>query len=85
MFAVDAGLWELNRVLAVTCRRCGSCQNEAIVKLAIQNVSIQHEVQNIAREASAAPAASFKSANQSYTGLVPLSGNGTIPEAACAN
>ena len=66
MFAVDAGLWELNRVLAVTCRLCGSCQNEAIVKFAIQNVSIQHEVQNIARAASAAPAASFKSANRTY-------------------
>jgi hypothetical protein len=53
------GLWELNQFLPVTYRLYGSCQNRAKVKIAIQDVMVQHNFKSLAREASAALAASF--------------------------
>ncbi len=61
MFAADAGLWELNRFLPVTNRFYSSCKNRRKMKMAIQGVMVQHDFQRLAREASAAQAASFKS------------------------
>ena len=56
--AADALLWELNRLSFAIDRIQRSCQYQAKLN---QDVSIAHDVRSIAREASAAPAASFKS------------------------
>ncbi len=58
-FAADAVLWVLNRLCSAINRIQRRCQYQA--KLS-QDVSMAHDLRNIAREASAAPAASFKSA-----------------------
>jgi len=42
-FVADAELWELNRFLSVTCRFYSSCQNQAQVKIAIQNAMVRHD------------------------------------------
>ena len=56
--AADALLWELNRLSFAIDRIQKSCQYQAKLN---QDVSIAHDVRSIAREASAAPAASFRS------------------------
>jgi hypothetical protein len=60
VFAADAGLWELNRFLLVTHRLQTSCQKQPKMKMAIQDVMLQHDFQRLARAASAVQAASFK-------------------------
>jgi hypothetical protein len=60
--AVDAALWELNRLSPVIGRIHSSCQNDEKVKTANQDATLRHNSRSVAREASAAPAASFKRA-----------------------
>ena len=54
--AADALLWELNRLSFAIDRIQRSCQYQAKLN---QDVSIAHDVRSIAREPSAAPAASL--------------------------
>jgi hypothetical protein len=46
--------------LAVNYRFYSSCKNQTQLKIVIQNVMVQHDFLSVAREASAAPGASFK-------------------------
>jgi hypothetical protein len=59
VFAVDAGLWGLNRLSPVIKRIYDSCRNGAKVKKANENenVALKHDSGSLARAASAAPAA----------------------------
>jgi len=63
-FAVDAVLWVLNRLFSAIDRIQRSCQYQTKLN---QDASMAHDLRNIAREASAAAAASFKSASRKLT------------------
>src|SRR6266853_5711332 len=57
--AADAGLWELNRLSPVIDTIHGSSKYRAKVKKVNQNAKLRHDSGSVAREASAAPAASL--------------------------
>ena len=60
MSAADAVLWDLNRLLSVIDRFHSSCKNRPKVETANQYATLRHDSRSLAREASAAPEASFK-------------------------
>jgi hypothetical protein len=53
-------LWDLNRISPAIDRIQSSCQNEAKKNQVNQYATLRHDLRSLAREASAAPAASFK-------------------------
>jgi hypothetical protein len=58
--AADAALWDFNWLLAVIDWIKGSCQNDTKTKTLNKDTTLRHDSRSVAREASAAPAASFK-------------------------
>jgi hypothetical protein len=71
--AADAVLWDLNRLSLVIDRIHSSCQNEAKTNRASHSIPLRHDGWSVAREASAAPAASLYAGHvQQLGGANPL-------------